>query len=126
MNLAYARNAYTSVKVKTSITPLDLVILLYDGAIESLQRAVFYLNQNNIEKKIYFISKCMAIIEELLSSLNMEAGGEVANNLQSLYVYMLKELVTANAYNDKEKIRHIEYLLTELRSAWKQIREQNL
>jgi flagellar protein FliS len=126
MNLAYAKKAYTNVKVKTSTTPLDLVIMLYDGAIESLQRAIFYLNQNIIEKKIHYMSKCMAIIEELLSSLNMEIGGDIAKNLQSLYVYMLKELVTANAYNDKEKIRHIEYLLTELRSAWKQIREQNL
>lgn len=124
MNLAYAQNAYTKVKVKTSTTPLDLVIMLYDGAIEYLQRAIFFLNQNNIEKKIYYISKTIAIIEELLSSLNMEAGGDVAKNLQSLYVYMLKELVIANARNDVEKIRHIEFLLSELRSAWKEIREK--
>ena len=79
-----------------------------------------------IEKKIHYISKCIAIIEELLSSLNIELGGDIAKNLQSLYMYMLKELVIANVRNDKEKIRHIEYLLSELRSAWKQIQQQNL
>lgn len=124
MNLAYAQNAYMKVKVKTSTTPLDLVIMLYDGAIEFLQRAAFYINQNNIEKKVYFISKGIAIIEELLLTLNMDEGGEVAQNLQSLYLYMLKELISANAHNDVEKIRHIEFLLSELRSAWREIREK--
>lgn len=126
MNIAYAQNAYTQVRVKTSTTPVDLVIMLYDGAIEYLQKAIFFLNNKNIERKIYYISKTMAIIEELLSSLNMEAGGEVAINLRDLYVYMLKELVLANARNDVEKMKHIESLLAEIRSAWKEIRFESV
>jgi flagellar protein FliS len=126
MNLAYAQNAYTQVRVKTSTTPVDLVIMLYDGAIEYLQKAIFYIDSKNIERKIYYISKAMAIIEELLSSLNIEAGGDVAMNLRDLYVYMLKELVLANAKNDIDKIRHIESLLSEIRSAWKQIRYETV
>lgn len=122
MNLAYAQNVYTQVRVKTSTTPVDLVIMLYDGAIEYIQKAIFYVKAGNIERKIHYISKTIAIIEELLSSLNLEVGGEVAINLQNLYVYMLRELVVANARNDVEKMRHIESLLSEIRSAWKQIR----
>lgn len=122
MNAAYAQNAYTHTMVSTSTTPLDLVIMLYDGAVEYLQRTVFYINQGNTERKIYYITKTMAIIEELLSSLNMQDGREIAQDLHDLYIYMLKELTVANARNDIEKIKHLEGLLRELLFAWKQIR----
>jgi flagellar protein FliS len=122
MNVAYAQNAYTNTKAITSTTPLDLVIMLYDGAIEYLHKTIFYINQGNTERKIYYITKTMAIVEELLSSLNMEEGREIAQGLRDLYIYMLRELTAANARNDIEKIRHLEGLLKELLSAWKQIR----
>lgn len=122
MNVAYAQNAYTHARVSTSTTALDLVIMLYDGAIEYLHKTAFYMNQGDTERKVYYITKTMAIIEELLSSLDMEEGKEIAQNLQDLYIYMLKELTIANARNDVEKIRHLEGLLKELLSAWKQIR----
>ncbi len=122
MNLQYAQRAYTNTMVKTSASPVDLIIMLYDGAIEHLNRAVFYINQGEISKKNQSISKVVAIIEELLSSLNMEVGGEIAKNLQALYIYMITEITRANIRNDIEKIRHIEFLLKEIRSAWRQIR----
>lgn len=122
MNIQYAQKAYTNTMVKTSTTPVDLVIMLYDGAIENLNRAIFFMENANINLKMQCISKTLAIIEELLSSLNMEVGGQIAANLQSLYIYMMKEITRANATNDKEKIRHIEFILKELRSAWRQIR----
>ncbi len=119
---AYAQNAYTNVMVNTSNTPLDLVIMLYDGAIDYLRKVLFNMNQNDISKKIYYISKVMSIIEELLSSLDMEAGGEIAVNLRDIYIYILTELTIANAKNDIERIKHINSILNELRSAWRQIR----
>ncbi len=122
MTYAYAQNAYTKTKVNTSATPLDLVIMLYDGAIEYLQKAVYYINDGNIQRKIEYLSRARAIIEELLSSLNTEIGGDVADNLQSLYLYMLIELTKANAENNIAKIEEVEKLLIELRSAWRAIR----
>ncbi|MEW6417007.1 MAG: flagellar export chaperone FliS [Nitrospirota bacterium] len=122
MNIQHAHNAYTHVLVNTSNTPLDLIILLYDGAIDYLHKTIFYINQGNVSPKIHYISKTIAIIEELLASLNMEEGGEIAINLQNLYIYMLKELTIANAKNDVVRIAHIEGLLKELRSAWRQIK----
>ncbi len=122
MTYAYAQNAYTKTRVNTSATPLDLVIMLYDGAIEYLQKAAYNIEQGNIQGKIESLSRARAIIEELLSSLNADIGGEVANNLQSLYLYMLIELAKANATNDTTKIREIEHILNELRTAWRSIR----
>lgn len=122
MTLTYAQNAYTKTKVNTSAEPLDLVIMLYDGAIEYLQKAGYHINQGSIQGKIENLSRARAIIEELLSSLNTNIGGEVAENLESLYLYMLMELAKANARNDTAKIEEVENLLIELRSAWRSIR----
>ncbi len=122
LSATYAQNAYTTVKVNASATPLDLVIMLYDGAINFLNKASFYMNQREISRKIHYVSKVAAIIEELLASLNMEAGGEVAANLQDLYFYILKELTIANANNDVEKVKHISELLKVLREGWSEIK----
>ena len=122
MTYAYAQNAYTKTKVNTSATPLELVIMLYDGAIEYLQRAVYHIEQGSIQGKIESLSRARAIIEELLASLNTDIGGEVADNLQSLYLFMLMELTKANAKNDAAKIEEVTSLLIELRSAWRSIR----
>ncbi len=122
MNFHYAQNAYAKTMINSSTSPLDLVIMLYDAAIESLNRTVLCIEKRDLVAKNKCISKVIAIVEELLSSLDIERGGQVAMNLQSIYVYILKEITIANAQNDIQRIMHIEFILKELRSAWRQIR----
>ncbi len=133
VNTAYAHNAYTQARVRTTDNPVELVIMLYDGAIDFLDKAATAMNMQEINPvrdvslngvKIKYIDKSMAIIEELLNSLNLEAGGEIALNLQQLYLYMTRELVLANVENDINKIKHVINLLKELREAWVQIKNQ--
>lgn len=118
INPAYALNAYKQTQVETTTNPLDLVVMLYDGAIESLDKAAAAMAMKELPVKIKYIDKAMAIIEELLNSLNMEAGGDVALRLEDLYFYMIREITLANIHNDQEKIRHIIVLLKELREGW--------
>ena len=120
-NTAYALNAYTQSKTAVA-SPVDLVIMLYDGAIDYLDKAATAVNMKETKEKIKYIDKTVAIIDELLKSLNLEAGGEIATNLQDLYIYMMRELTMANLQNDAGKIKHVESLLRELVSAWRQIR----
>jgi len=120
-NTAYALNAYTQSKTAVA-SPVDLVIMLYDGAIDYLDKAATAVNMKETKEKIKYIDKTVAIIDELLKSLNLEAGGEIAVNLQDLYIYMMRELTMANLQNDAGKIKHVESLLRELVSAWRQIR----
>ena len=120
-NTAYALNAYTQSKTAVA-SPVDLVIMLYDGAIDYLDKAATAVNMKETKEKIKYIDKTVAIIDELLKSLNLEAGGEIATNLQDLYIYMMRELTMANLQNDAEKIKHVESLMRELVSAWRQIR----
>jgi len=122
VNAAYALNAYTQTKVTTTYNPVELVVMLYDGAIDFLDKAATAINMREVPIKIKYIDKAIAIIEELLNALNLEVGGEIALNLQNLYLHMMRELVLANAKNDANKIKHVINLLKELREAWVQIK----
>lgn len=124
VNTAYALNAYTQTKVTTAYNPVELVIMLYDGAIDFLDKAATAINMREVPIKIKYIDKAIAIIEELLNALNLEVGGEIAINLQNLYLHMMRELVFANAKNDGNRVKHVIGLLRELREAWVQIKNQ--
>ncbi len=121
MNLDYANKAYMKTMSATA-SRVDLVIMLYDGSIEFLKKAVFYMNQKDVAKKLQYMDKAMAIIEHLNATLNMEAGGEIAQKLKGLYSYMLSELTIANIRNDAEKIKKVEGLLRTLLEGWRGIR----
>jgi len=124
VNPAYARNAYTQATVTTN-TPLDLVIMLYSGAIEYLEGAAHAIENKDLQTKIKCIDKAIAIICELNNSLNGEDGGEITATLENLYLYMSKELVLANIKNDSGKISHIAALLKTIQEGWLDIKSRN-
>lgn len=121
-NAAYARNSYTSAKVMSTSDPLELVIMLYDGAIESLEKAAVAAAGGQIAMKLRFADKTIAIIDELLNCLNPEVGGEVAENLMNLYLYMMQEITLANARNDADRMHQVSSLLRQLRESWVSIK----
>ena len=117
------QNAYK----KASVNTLDqnkLIIMLYDGAIKNANFAVQYMESGEIEKVHDSLIKTKNIVTELLATLNMEQGGEIAKNLKSLYSYMFSQLIEANMEKKSEPVLTVIDLLKELRGAWLQIREQ--
>ena len=124
VNTSYALNSYTQTKVMTTSNPVDMIIMLYDGAIEFLNKAATGINMKQLQIKLRYISKALAIVQELNDSLNMDAGGEVAVNLRNLYNYMMIEIVRANLGNDSDKLLHVVALLKNLREGWSQIRDK--
>ncbi len=122
VNTAYALNSYTQAKVVGG-SPVDLIIMLYDGAIEFLHKAATGINMKNLHIKLKYISNALAIIEELDRSLDMDVGGEVAVNLRGLYGYMMTEIFMANVSNDGAKLLHIASLLKDVREGWTQIKD---
>ena len=117
------QNAYK----KASVNTLDqnkLIIMLYDGAIKNANFAVQYMESGEIEKVHDSLIKTKNIVTELLATLNMDQGGEIAKNLKSLYSYMFSLLVEANMEKKSEPVLAVIDLLKELRGAWIQIREK--
>jgi flagellar protein FliS len=113
---------YQQTQVETA-NPLDLIIMLYDGAIKFLNRAKTAIEEKNIEAAHNAIQRTHRIIDELNFSLNMEAGGEVAANLRRFYQYIDGELTKANLKKDQRIIDNIIRLLTEMKSSWVELRD---
>jgi flagellar protein FliS len=105
-------------------TPLMLIIMLYDEAIKMCSLAIqdMGVNKESVHNKLI---KAQKIVTELTVSLNMEVGGEVAENLKSLYIYMHMKLVEANIENDKEKVEEVLKYLKDLREAWQVVNQQH-
>jgi flagellar protein FliS len=121
-----AVKTYAAVGVESSIngaSPLDLIVLLYDGAITACNSALWHMGKQDAEKKGAMLSKAIMIIESgLRVSLDKKAGGEIAESLDALYRYMSDRLYVANIRQQPEPVHEVIKLLTELKSAWEAIR----
>ena len=107
--------------------PHQLIQMLYDGLIERLNAAKGVIeNSGGIENKGNLISRSITILGALRAYLNHEKGGELANNLASLYDYMERRLFDANYFDDVAIIEEVIGLVEELSSGWTEIREQAL
>jgi len=109
---------------KTNITtsdPVKLVIMCYEGAIDSLKLAKEKIKEKDYEKKAKAIIKAQDIIEELICSLDFEKGGEIANNLESIYNYMLRRILQGDLNKDVGPIDEVIGMFTELLSAWQEV-----
>lgn len=127
MNTTAAIRAYNKVGVESSVIaadPLKLISMLYQGALLAIANAKNGILHNNIHAKGAAISKAIAIIGEgLNASLDKKAGGELAQNLSSLYDYMVARLVAANLHNDIAALDEVAHLLADLKDAWESIRQ---
>jgi len=122
-----AISAYQRVSVESGVesaTPHKLILMLFEGAHEALAKAKMHLQHGEIAAKGQMLSKAIMIIDHgLKASLDMNAGGDLAIKLQSLYDYMSHRLFLANIENNAEIIDEVHKLLSELYEAWKSIKE---
>lgn len=102
-----------------SASPEKLITLLYNGARTAIAQAKIHLNAGQIAERGAAISKATRIIDEGLKlGLNLEAGGEMAQNLSQLYDYIVRTLLIANLKADVEQLDLADRLLADLADAW--------
>lgn len=117
-------SAYRKAEVNTS-DKVKIISLLYDGAINFIKVARKRMELGDIAGKGLYIGKASSVVGELLSSLNMEEGGEIAKNLSRLYDFVMDRLINANMKNDQKALDEAEKVLDVLRSAWKDLGKNN-
>lgn len=98
-----------------------IVVMLYEGAVKFLKLAIKEMEADNAEDKGRYIQKALDIIFELNTVLDMETGGGIAQNLRSMYQFMIRHLNQANLKQDANMIREVIGLLEELNEGWKAI-----
>ncbi|MBI5438159.1 MAG: flagellar export chaperone FliS [Nitrosomonadales bacterium] len=127
MNATSVVKTYAKIGVESGISAADphkLISMLYQGALLAIANAKNGIINNDISAKGSAISKAISIIEEgLNASLDKSVGGELVQNLSSLYEYMAIRLLTANLKNDMGALDEVARLLSDLKGAWESIRQ---
>jgi len=110
---------YQTNQIQTA-SPERILIMLYDGAIQFLNKAKKELESENIQEVHNNIIGAQKIISEFMNTLDMEIGGETAVNLYNLYEYMHFRLVQANIKKDAEMINEVLTHLKDLKATWEE------
>lgn len=122
MAIANPYEQYKTASVLTS-SQGELIVLLYKRSIALLDKAIEDIESSNFVGSSESISKACKIIEYLLSTLNIEKGGIIAENLSKLYDFCLYTLTVSNASKDKEGIIKVKHILAGLLEAWEEIKD---
>jgi flagellar secretion chaperone FliS len=116
-------NQYKRSSIETA-GKLDLVIMCYDKAILCLAQVKEHIKEKEVEKKVQKFQKALNIINELQCSLNLEKGGQIAKNLDSLYSYITKRLLVGDIKKDLSAYDESIHILNELKEAWQTIKSE--
>jgi flagellar protein FliS len=115
------RDAYLDTRI-LSADPLELVHILYEHTLAMVADARRHLAEGNIAARGRSISRAIAAIDELDTSLDRQSGGSIARNLAALYQYIRGRLLTANIRQEDAPLAEVESLLRTLAEAWSAIR----
>jgi flagellar protein FliS len=118
----YAGNAY-STYTENNInieSPTKLIEMLYEGVLKFNAQAKKAIKDKNIEKRVYWTNRSIAIITELMACLDMDQKGTVSQYLKGLYEYQIKLLTEAGLHNDMAKLDECTNVFKELLAAWRE------
>jgi flagellar protein FliS len=115
--------AYLESKV-LSASPLELISLAYEGAVEAVRDARGHVRERRIADRSRAITKAQLIIAELQKSLDFNRGGELSQQLARLYDYMQRRLMEANFQQAEAPLAEVETLLETVLESWRQLANQ--
>jgi len=119
-----ALSAYKETSVLTSDS-LSLVLMLYEEGIRYLKEALEAYEKRDYEKKAERLIYGMEVISELLASLDLEKGGEIAKNLRDIYTFMLRELLLFDAEEKPERIKGVIDMLQQLKESYEEVKKRS-
>ena len=102
-------------------SPYQLVALLFQKLLDNIATAKGAITQKDYAKKGAELSNAIAIIGVLESSLDFKQGGEISNNLASIYLYCSEQLLAASVDNDIDKLNEVAQTLIPIKSGWDNI-----
>ena len=112
--------AYATTQVTTA-SSVQVVVLLYDGAISSMKLAQESIVTLNFHDKARFLDRALRVVGELSASLNMEEGGVIGKDLRRLYEYIQFELTQANLKNEAGRLEGPIRCMSVIREAWQEL-----
>lgn len=128
MNASVAMKQYRQNHIQGGVdtaSPHRLVQMLMEGALDKIRAAKGFMLEKNIAAKGENISWAISIVDSLRACLDIKAGGEISENLASLYDYMEQQLLQANLKNDPKLLDEVGQLLIEVKAGWDAIPQEH-
>lgn len=119
MSNNYGLNRYKQTSITTASRG-QIILMLYEGCIKFLRKAIESIQQQNVAEKGMYIGKAQDIINELNNSLNHEVGGDISKELERLYNYMFDQTTQANIKGDAAMLESVIKLLDTLLEGWRE------
>ncbi|NKB20145.1 MAG: flagellar export chaperone FliS [Alphaproteobacteria bacterium] len=104
--------------------PSHLIVVLYDEAIASLMASIQAIGDGDIEARFNATSHTAEVISQLYLALDMETGGEIAENLGAIYNHIITQLPRINFANDQQVAEQAIKLLRPIRDSWFELDER--
>jgi flagellar protein FliS len=120
LNAAAVASRYRGVQLQTS-TPVELVVMLYDGILRFVSEASDALEKGDRARAGARIGRVLAILDELVATLDPKPAPELADNLTALYGFCKRRLFDANLGQSREALRDVSVVITPLRDAFAQL-----
>lgn len=119
--MSYATQAGTYREMEVlSASPGQLVVMLYDHLLVALRRTHIAMEAHTPELRSSHLDRARLVITELLATLDREAGGEVAENLNALYTFFFTEMVDLGLHPDVARLGRVTAMVADLRDAFAQ------
>lgn len=115
-------NQYRAATVETA-NPVELVLMLYQGVLRFTQRGIQAIERQATDDAHNAFVHAQEIIAELMGSLDLDQGGDIAQSLLGLYVYSLRQLVQSNIEKSIAPAAEVVRIFRELIPAWQAIAE---
>lgn len=103
-----------------SMSPARRLVFLYGQILASLRQAARFMERGEIEARSRVLTRAREILGELLCTLDFEAGGEIASNLASLYLWMMDETLEVDRRPEPKRLERLTGMVAELHLAWEQ------
>jgi flagellar protein FliS len=123
-----AIQSYGSVHASSSLAGaqgMQLTQMLFDGLVDTLVALRGHLVHRSVAAKSAQVTKAHRIVIGLQSTLDFERGGDVARNLNDLYLYVIRRLVHVHAHNDLQALEEITDMMRDIRDAWRSLPGQD-
>lgn len=118
MGAAVAYSAYRRSELET-LTPRDLLVKLFEGLERFIDQAAMALDNGQLEAATKYTRRIRDIVFELQSTLNFEAGGEIARRLDALYGFLIVEVTEAGLRRDSARLRQLHRVIRPLLEGWR-------
>jgi flagellar protein FliS len=99
----------------------ELIVMLYSGALKFINEGKNLILEKDINRTHEKLSKARDVFVHLLTTLNVEAGGELAEKLSSLYAYFIEKITMANVTKEIGELDDIIPLIQEIKESWEKI-----